>query len=377
MPTALYLLNILLIISVSIYTILILFHIISWLSIKLPVKQQGPFKTSVSIIIAARNEEKNIASCIQSVLAQDYPAALLEIVVCNDHSEDKTKETAENALKGVVISKCISLSDNLTGKKRALELSIKESAGELIIITDADCTVEKGWISSIVRLYESSDYKMICGPVTTANEKSFCEKFQGLEVPGLSILSGAGINAGIPLMCNGANLTYNRKAFEDVGGFSGIDSIPTGDDTLLLFKMNKHFPGKIGFVKSKDAIVYTPAQSSWKSFLQQRIRWASKGLQSKNSLNSFVSLLVFITNFLLLIYPLSLFIYNNGLFVWLGCLGAKLVVDFLLLNCATVFFGKRSLLLLFPVGEIITVFYTSIIGLVANYSSYQWKGRKY
>ena len=99
MPTALYLLNILLIVSVSIYTLLILFHIISWLSIKQPVKQHEPFKTSVSIIIAARNEEKDIASCIKSILAQDYPASLLEIIVCNDHSEDKTKEVAENVVR--------------------------------------------------------------------------------------------------------------------------------------------------------------------------------------------------------------------------------------------------------------------------------------
>lgn len=378
MPIALYLLTILLILSVSLYGILILIHIISWLKIKPVPLQEKPFKTKVTVIIPARNEEGSIGRCIESVLAQAYPTSLIEIVLCDDHSEDKTKEAAEGALKGSTTkSKCISLPENVTNKKKAIESGIKESSGELILITDADCIAEKGWISSIVSMYESGNYKMICGPVATMQEKTFCEKFQGLEVPGLGLLSGAGIKAGIPLMCNGANLAYSRKAFEEVGGFSGIDSTPTGDDILLLFKMNKRFPGGIGFVKTRDAVIHTQAQSSWKKFFQQRIRWASKGLQSKNGLNSFVSLLVFITNFLLLVYPFGLLICNNGLFVWLGCLSTKLVVDFLLLNCAAVFFEKKGLLWLFPVGEIITIFYTSIVGLVANYSSYQWKGRKY
>ena len=378
MPVALYLLTILLIISVSLYGILILIHVISWLNIKTISSQKIPFKTSVTVIIPARNEEKNIAKCIESILAQDYNPDLVEIVVCDDHSEDKTRGVAETMLKGSTMkSKCISLPENVTNKKKAIALSIKESSGELILITDADCIAGRNWISSIVNMYETGKYKMICGPVATMREETLCEKFQGLEVPGLGLISGAGIKAGIPLMCNGANLAYSRKAFEEVGGFEGIDSTPTGDDILLLFKMNQRFPGGIGFVKTRDAIIYTQAQSSWKNFFQQRIRWASKGLQSKNGLNSFVSLLVFITNFLLLVYPFSLLICNNDLFVWLGCLGTKLLVDFLLLNCAAVFFEKKGLLWLFPVGEIITIFYTSIVGLVANYSSYQWKGRKY
>ena len=378
MPVALYLLNTLLITTTFLYTALLLFHIISWLSLKPVSVKKESFKTTVTVIIPARDEERNITECIASVSEQNYPHSLLEIIVSDDHSEDRTREVAENALNGLDIkNKIIVAAEGASAKKKAIENGIRESSGELIIVTDADCITGKEWVSSIVSLYEGYHYKMICSPVATHDEKTFCEKFQGLEVPGLSVLSGAGINAGIPLMCNGANIAYNRKAFEDVGGFSGIDSIPTGDDTLLLFKMNKTFPGKIGFIKSGAAIVHTKAQPTWKDFLQQRIRWASKGLKSKNTLNSAVSLIVFITNFLLLVYPISLFIYNSGIIVWFACLGTKLLVDFLLLTCATVFVKRKRLLWLFPVGEIITMFYTSFVGLTANYSSYQWKGRKY
>lgn len=50
----------------------------------------------VSVIIAARNEEKFIQKCIQSILANQYPDSLFEIIVIDDHSSDNTRQMAEN-----------------------------------------------------------------------------------------------------------------------------------------------------------------------------------------------------------------------------------------------------------------------------------------
>jgi cellulose synthase/poly-beta-1,6-N-acetylglucosamine synthase-like glycosyltransferase len=377
MCTALYL-GLPLAIVALLYSLLIIAHIISW--IRLPITKSGATQphTKVSIIIPARNEEKNIAACINSVLAQDYPTELIELAICNDQSTDKTKETALSALEKTTIKhQFIDITASLSNKKKAIEAGISATSGELIIITDADCTAQPSWISSIVTEYERTGANMLCGPVVITQENSLCTGFQALELCGLSLLSGAGINAGFPLLCNGANLAYTRSAYNAVEGFKGIDDLPTGDDILMLFKINKQFPGSIRYLKSEDAMVYTKAQATWKDFFQQRIRWASKGLRSKNRLNSSVSLLVFLSNFVVFIYLILAFIYPISIPILLSYVALKSLIDFLLLTFGSVFFRKRVLLLSFPVAEMITILYTGLVGLIAPYWHYQWKGRNY
>lgn len=286
--------------SSVLYFLYIIIHLVSWLL--LPVSNSHEIispKTKISVIIAARNEELTIANCINAIAAQIYPSDILEIIVVDDHSTDKTKEVAEKTLSSISLSnKIISNREKAHGKKSALSEGIKNSSGELIVITDADCTSSTTWLSTIESEYRKSGAYMLCGPVKITGENKFIEYFQSLELCGLSLLSGAGINARLPLLCNGANIAYTRKVFDEVEGFKGIDNNPSGDDILLMFKIDNKFPGKIRYVKSKDAFVSTPAQDSMKGFLDQRIRWASKGVHSNNPANAFISMLVFGSNFL-------------------------------------------------------------------------------
>src|SRR5437868_4382168 len=97
---------------------------------------------SVSVIIAARNEAKNIKACIYSILANDYPRELLEVIVVDDHSEDDTAQIVDNYPDNNV--RCIRLGEHMDGrearsyKKVAIDLGVKNSTAALIITTDAD-----------------------------------------------------------------------------------------------------------------------------------------------------------------------------------------------------------------------------------------------
>ncbi len=371
-------LNVALIVFTSAYTIYISWQIISWIKTPVFKPSAGDFKTKVSVIIPCRNEENTIGNCLASILQQGYPTSLIEIIVADDHSEDATaKHTKEILGNSTTTWKYVLVTDKSSNKKKAIEAGIKASTGELIVITDADCTVSKNWLSSIVSLYEEKHYQMICGPVAIINESSICEKYQALEFTGLSILAGAGIFSKYPLLSNAANIAYTRQAFEKVEGFKGIENTPSGDDTLLLFKINKQFPGQIGYLKTTEALVSTAAQPTWSNFIQQRIRWASKGFRSKNQLNSLISLLVFVTNFLLFVSVIGSLVYFSLNLVLMYCIIAKFTIDFLLLTCGTNFFKKHHLLGYFLASEVITMLYVSWIGLVANFSRYHWKGRDY
>ena len=54
-------------------------------------------------------------------------------------------------------------------------------------------------------------------------------------------------------MCNGANLAYEKKAFNEVSGFEGIDHIASGDDMLLMHKIRKKYPDRFNYLKSKES----------------------------------------------------------------------------------------------------------------------------
>jgi biofilm PGA synthesis N-glycosyltransferase PgaC len=368
----------LIIIPTLLYSFYILWQIVAWLKLPASALKNAGFKTSVSLIIPARNESGNIGGCLNAILQQDYPADLLEIIIVDDHSEDNTRASIENTLSGKPYRwKYLQLPDGTTNKKNAITAGVEKSDGELIAITDADCIVPETWIKSIVLEYEKHRYKMICGPVALTSDKSFLAGYQGLEMAGLTVLAGGGIYSGAPLLCNGANMAYTREAFVSVKGFQGIDNLPTGDDTQLLFKIHKAFRGQIGFLKSKDAVVYTSAQPTWDNFFHQRIRWASKGFRSGNPLNSLVSALVFVTNLLLLVYGLGALVYFRLSVIFLMCLIVKFTVDFLLLTCGCIFINRRKLLIYFLAGEFVTALYVVWVGIMANFSRYTWKGRTY
>lgn len=366
------------IISLAYFSYIIV-HIISWSIlpiVKLP-DNANP-KTKITVVIAARNEETTITKCLESIAAQAYPANLLEIIVVDDHSTDDTRVAAEKFLSQIKINgKCISNREKSHGKKSAISEAIRNSSGELLVITDADSVSDKTWLTALENEYQKSNAYMLCGPVQISGEKGLVGCFQSLELCGLSLLSGAGIKAGLPLLCNGANIAYTRKVFDEVEGFKGIDKNPSGDDILLMFKVHKKYPGKISYVKSKDAIVTTLAQVSLKAFILQRIRWASKGLYSKNTANSLVSLLVFSSNLFSMIAILFILVRMKFFPVLMLCLAAKVLADFLLLLFGTSFFEKKKLLLIFPVAELITMLYISWVGIASNFSSYSWKGRHY
>jgi cellulose synthase/poly-beta-1,6-N-acetylglucosamine synthase-like glycosyltransferase len=371
-------LNVALVIFTSAYTIYLLWQIVAWAKRSIYKPSTKEFKTKVTVIVPCRNEEKNITNCLESILKQSYPSSLLEVIVADDNSEDNTAKISKGYLeKSTCNWKYVLVNTPSSNKKTAIAAAIKESTGELIVITDADCTSHQNWISSIVSLYKEKNYQMICGPVSIISGNNSCGKFQSLEFTGLSVLAGAGIFSRLPLLSNGANIAYTKEAFIKVGGFSGNENKASGDDTLLLFKINQQYPGKIGFIKSPEAIVSTTAQPTWSSFMQQRIRWASKSFKSNNSLNSLVSLLVFVTNFLLLVSGIGSLVYFSFNLTIICCLIVKFTVDFLLLTCGTNFFKKQYMLFYFPLGELITMCYVSWVGLVANFSGYHWKGRDY
>jgi len=221
----------------------------------------------VSVLIPARNEEKDIINLLSDIKKQSYPNNMFEVIVIDDSSTDSTYEIVRQSLQDSTLNNVIvrleKKQKNLSPKKRALEKGVSLAKGELIITTDADCRVKENWINSFVLEYKRKETAMISGPVTFYNNNTVFKKIQSLEFLSL-IASGAGaIGNNTVLMCNGANMAYSKKAFEKVGGYSGDEDFASGDDVFLMMKMRKYLGNeKVSFLKKRDAIVSTKAQNS-------------------------------------------------------------------------------------------------------------------
>lgn len=339
--------------------------------------------TSVTIIVAARNEEKYIEACLRSLVSQQYPKELLEIIIVDDWSEDKTTELVQAYQKGYpdVSLKLIKLSEvspEIASKKAAITHAIGKASGQLIVTTDADCETHFLWIKTIAAFYEKEKPKMILGPVDFVDKDEPFPQMQNLEFLGLMATTAVFAEKNDPIMCNGANLAYEKDVFNEVNGFAGNDNLPSGDDVFLMLKIAERYHGSIKFLKSQEAIVLTQPQETVKDFFNQRKRWLSKrpGYQNKTLIRT--ALAVYLAN-LACILSLAVALTTSSIFAWLMMIYVwpyKILRDYNLLSSAAKWFKKEKLLNWFIIEEPLVILYVVLIGIFGNSGRYQWKGRE-
>ncbi len=181
----------------AIYLSVLVYLIKGWHAVKLPLLKKTGFTTRVTVLIAARNEEERIHLTIEDILAQDYPKELVEIIIADDHSTDRTSQIILSyADRGVKLLQMNEDKPLNSYKKKAIAEAIRLSTGDLMVATDADCRMGPKWLSTVVGYYETEAPVMISSPVTFFEEKSLFERLQTLEFYSL-------IGSGAALIGNG------------------------------------------------------------------------------------------------------------------------------------------------------------------------------
>ena len=365
------------------YSILIFLYCFFWRRTKVyQIPSSFVPGTRVSVILPARNESRNIGSCLQSLLRQDYPAALLEIIVVDDHSEDATAAIAESfsetGVKVIRMGVRSGLSgDYGGGKKKAIEAGISNAKGTLILTSDADCVIPERWVTTMAAFYEEKKPLFIAAPVMFGKIGSALDIFQTLDFLSLQGITAASVSNGFHGMSNGANLGYEKAAFDMVGGFKGIDQIASGDDMLLMQKIDASFPGRTMYCLAKEVIVSTKPAEGFGAFIQQRIRWASKARFYKEQKMFAVLMMVYLLNLSMLALIVQVVFFTPSLWwIPIGLILTKTIVELAFLIPVARFFGKSGLLWAFLPAQPFHILYTVIAGFFGQVGSYSWKGRK-
>lgn len=332
-----------------------------------------------SIIIPFRNEAKNLSVLLNSIQNLNYPENLYEIIFVNDESMDDSVAIILNELKDSDLNYKIidTIRKSASPKKDAISEAINISQYDWILTTDADCKLPINWLLVFNEYIQKNDPLMIVGPVQYFEKKGLINQYQQLDNYGLQSTTIGAFGLHSPLLCNGANLAYKKEEFHLVSGFSENNHIASGDDIFLLEKFKKRNSKRVLFIKSKDAIVITLTQDSWKDIINQRIRWASKTTKQDDNITKMLGVIVFLTN-MLLIFALILCLFNPYYIIFfIGFLTIKTCIDYLLLLQTSMFFRTNIKIPYFLINTFIYPIITVIVVLKSLKGDYIWKGRNY
>lgn len=329
---------------------------------------------TVTVIVPFRNEQSQLAALVAHLQNQTYQR--FGVIFINDHSTDNSVEVLEKALLNVGFEHQLVHLKEATGKKAAIAAGAMAADGGLILTTDADCEFGQDWITEMVKPFQEPTIQMVAGPVALTGKRLF-QRWQKMEFATLQAIGAILIRKGHPSMANGANLAYRKSAFEAVAGFEGIDQTPSGDDELLLMKVQNAFPGSITFRKAAGAMVTTAALERWQDFKNQRLRWASKWQVGRRRSAMSVALFVFVLNLSWFLLPLLAFAGLVSSDDVLGIWRLRFVIEALWVMWLTRFFVSALSIRAFYLHQFLYPVYVIYFGLMANFGNYHWKGRSY
>lgn len=335
----------------------------------------------MSVIVAVRNEAEHLPALLDCFRKLDYPAHRWEAILIDDHSVDDSLDIMKNSLESLPNLRVLELRELLTGhpatrsfKKKAIESGIALASGEWIVTTDADCQFDALWLQAIASFARQKNARCIAGPVKICPGRSAVSIFQSLDFATLQGITAAAVSGRMHILCNGANFAYTKAVFDECGGFSGIDGIPSGDDMLLMQKISDRYPQDVHYLKSRDAVVTTKAEKDWAAFFRQRIRWASKSDHYTGKRILWILGLVYGFNLAFLILAIIVLFKTKWFFLLLLFLLAKWIIEFGFVSSVCRFFNLR-LMRYFLLFQPIHIIYTIIAGWLGKFGSYEWKGR--
>lgn len=325
----------------------------------------------VSVVVAARNEEATIARCLQSLIDQDYPSDRYEIIVVNDQSNDGTVQICSRFREQYPHVKLEHAPEStvLRGKTNALAHGIDAATGDVIFVTDADCVVPSTWISGTLDYYSSE--VGIVGGMTLQNATGWFGGMQSLDWAFLLGIASATTTMGLPLSSIGNNLSFRKKAYNQVGGYRNLPFSVT-EDFLLFQSIAKTKSWKYLYPITPRTLVMSEPCKSVGELIRQKRRWGKGGLR----MTAYGFLVMTVGFGLHAVIAAGLML---GSIAAAGtALMAKIVSDYLFLRTVLASCGAAEHIKHFYKFEVYYICYTILLPFMVLFGGrVRWKGRTY
>lgn len=339
---------------------------------------------TVSIVIAARDEEQRLGKLIDSLESQNYPRSKFEVIIIDDRSVDKTSDFARRRLEKNFRFQLLRVQDGETPldrapKKYALSKGIEIATGEIIVTTDADCWMGPRWLRSLVSPFVDPEVDGAAGVSrflrTKDQNKPWWSDFESLEHLSYSVAAAGAIGAGHVFNAHGSNLAARRSVYERVGGYSSSEKIVSGDDVFLLQDIERH-GGKVVWISSRDGYVYSKPVDSLHAWVNQRARWSSKGFYYPPYLRFLIvgTFSFYLT--MLLAFPLAIFglVSRN---IPLILLLFRLISESAVMKGGCNRFNEELSIPKYILMQLLHGPAILFAGIRGQFFSFTWKGQKY
>lgn len=227
----------------------------------------------VSVLVAARNEEATINSCLAALAALDYPTYRYEVLIGNDGSTDKTANYVQQFIANKPQFKLLEIVDGtatpINGKANVLAQLAQAAKGQFLFITDADVRVPASWLTGLITEFKQNTG--IVSGTTLVTGSSLWTRLQAVDWLLAFGLIHLGTYLGLPLTGSGNNMAVRREAYDAVGGFEGIPFSVVEDYTLFQAIVAKGY----GYAHrlNADVLAQTLPAPTLATYLQQRKRW--------------------------------------------------------------------------------------------------------
>lgn len=228
----------------------------------------------LSVVVAARNEEKNIPKLIKALSEQEYCSSDFEVIIVDDNSEDDTYKTAVDRTEGLENFRVVkAVNKPYPAKKGALSVGIEYSHHPYIAITDADCIPEGRWLKMISRGLSEGN-AVVFGAAPFLNTGSLVNRISRFENLRAAMLTFASASAGFPYSAAARSMAYSREAFLKIGGYSKTTDTLSGDDDLLIREAVRNSL-KAAPAADECGAVYSASEETLKGYLRQKSRHTS------------------------------------------------------------------------------------------------------
>lgn len=319
----------------------------------------------ITVVIPFRNESKRINRLIKSL--NESTKLPGEILFIDDHSDDNTCEIILQSLK--IPHRILTLKDNFQGKKRALQQGIQEAKGKYILTLDADVYFSSNYFENVEQLSKADLYLL---PAVLKAEKAWQHLLE------IDLLLINAINTGLcglkrPIIASGANMLFNKEAYQNHHQLESHIHVPSGDDIYLLRDFRKA-KLDVRVMALNDFSVSTETPQNISDFFHQRVRWIAKTSDVKDHLST--TLAVFqsiLTLSLITIMVFALISAKWKLFAFVFL--SKTLFDMLLFGSFFLHFKRPIAFCLIPLYQFLFPIYNLILLFVLPFFKPKWKGR--
>ncbi len=352
------------------------------LSQKYPLKSEPQVLPKTAVLIAMRNEEESIASCLQSLAGQNYPIDRFDVFVLNDGSTDRSVEIALGIVSTQTNFHLVEIreeKDGLKGKMNALSQALDRVDHEIVLITDADCIVPSEWIRTHISYFDEASGMVggltsltpPAGMEAAGHKASFFDKIQTLDWLYLQTVAAASSHAGKPITILGNNFGFRKTAYDEIGGFKSMEFSVT-EDYLLMKMMLKKTNWKVRHTLDPQNTIFSKPVRNLSAFFQQRLRWTRGGRGAR-------PWAYFITGLSLAVHLLimAVFILQNRNIAAAAGIGLIFGMDYYIVKRGLRIIGQDRLRRYFLPFEVFYTFYLIVFSLWTFIpQKVRWKGRK-